>query len=163
MSTLKTCLSGLAALFPDAHYGKATPFSLFPCVTYNIIGSNTTRIPSFTTKSETFQLQFAIYDDSADGIDLVDLEEEVQDTLEAALGTYGIEEIRKQSTIGPRYLQDQKYWQIISTYIVTVCRVNIVATTTSTSTTTSTNPPTTTTSTSTSTTTSTTTTTNTPE
>lgn len=123
MSLLKTFLIQMAETFPNATYGKASNFSLFPCMVYNMIGSNTTRANSYDSISEQFTFQISYFDDSENCEDIIDLQEETEDAFYVLKHTPGniVREIKKVSTIGPRYIRDQKYWQIIDTYQIMIC------------------------------------------
>ncbi len=121
MALLKILLSDLATLFPDAYLGKTANFSLFPTVTYNIIDSNTLRMNSFSNRSEQYNVQFSIFDNNADCVDLVDLQEEIEEILQNAVQSTRFVEIRKVNTIGPRYITHEKVYQIIDLYQITIC------------------------------------------
>ena len=124
MIDLNTLVGGLTSISSNSiSLGKNTPYSLYPCMSYNVINSNTTRMPSFSSRSETFQVQFSVFDDNASGTDLIDVDEELESALTNSIGhsSNHFQEVSKQSMIGPRYLQDQKYWQLISLYNITIC------------------------------------------
>lgn len=122
MSKLSTLIEDISNLFPEYQFGINSPGSIYPCVNFNIISSINTRCNSFNSSCETFQVQFSIFDKESDCFDLIDEEALIETTLKESTSLSGnnFVEVKKLGVIGPRYLQNDEFFQIIATYNITV-------------------------------------------